>query len=119
MVQYNPSKLILQRVGNVTIIEFTSVSMLDQMSIESVRLELNQLVEKTAVPKFIVSFETVTMVSSAILGILIALQKFAKIKGGEVRVIHVSPALQQVFQLTKIDKMIKICKNLDDAMVKI
>ena len=112
------SSLLIQRTEGVELIEFLESSMLDPIRLEKIRDELNGIVTSRLHPRLIISFENVTLISSGVLGILMGLQKKAKEKGGEVRVIKVTPELKKLFEVTKIDKMIKVCKHFDDAMEK-
>ena len=110
--------MIQHMMGGIHVIEFMDTNVLDQMRIEQIRAELDALVEKAGQPKFVISFANVKHISSAVLGVMMSLDKKIKGKKGELRIAAVSPTIKQVFQLTKLDKMIKMYEKTDDALVK-
>lgn len=115
----NASKgMMIQKFGDVHIIEFLEANILDQVRIENIRVELDALVEKSSPPKLLLSFEHVTHISSAVLGVLMSLDKKAKSKKGEIRLAHISPGIRQVFTITKLDKLLKIFPTTEEAMLK-
>jgi anti-sigma B factor antagonist len=111
------STLLVQRMDDVRIIEFTDTAILDQGRIEQIHQELLAIVA-VGVPKIILSFENVQHISSAMLGVLMSLHKQIKAAGGEMRLAAISKNIAEVFKLTKLDKMLKIYRSTDQAMVK-
>ncbi len=112
------SGLMIQKFGDVYIIEFLDTSILDQIKVENIRTELDGIVEKAGVPKILLSFDHVTHISSAVLGVLMSLDKKAKAKKGEIRLSNINPTIRQVFSITKLDKILKIFPTSDEAMKK-
>lgn len=114
----NDSALLVQRMDDVRIIEFTDTAILDQFRIDRIHDELRAIVEKSGVPKIILSFENVQNISSAMLGVLMSLNKQVAAAGGEMRLAEISKNIAEVFSITRLDKMLKIYKSTDQAMVK-
>lgn len=112
------SGLMIQQLGGVHIIEFMDNSVLDQVRIEAMRTELEGIVDKSGLPKMVISFENVGHISSAVLGVLMSLDKKMKAKKGELRLAHISPSIKQVFTLTRLDKILKVFATTDEAMKK-
>ena len=110
--------LVIQKFTDIHIIEFVENSVLDQVRIEQIRNELDQLVEKAGLPKIVISFEGVNHISSAVLGVLMSLDKKVKAKKGELRLSHISPSIRQVFTLTRLDKILKVFNTTDEAIAK-
>lgn len=110
--------LMVQKTGDVHIVEFLESSLLDQGNIEQIHAELRSLVEAAAVPKFVISFENVGFISSAVLGVLMSLNKKIQAAHGELRLANISPRILEVFKITRLDKIVKIYKTTDDALVK-
>ena len=113
-----PAGLMIQRQGDIHIIEFMDTNVLDQVRIEQIRQELDQIVDRSGLPKMVVSFENVSHISSAVLGVLMSLDKKIRGKKGELRLAHISPSIRQVFTITKLDKVLKVYDTTDDAVVK-
>ena len=114
----SPAGLIIQRMADIYIVEFVQSSILDQVQVEKIRVELSDLVNKSGQPKMVVSFENVTGVSSAVLGILMSLNKAIGAKKGELRLAKVGPSIAPVFKITKLDKILKIYASYEDAIKK-
>jgi anti-sigma B factor antagonist len=112
------SPLLLQRMGDVIIIEFTESSILDQSKIDRLHQEMQTIIEKSGLPKLILSFENVQHISSAMLGVLMSLNKQVKAMGGEMRLAAISSSIMEVFKITRLDKLLKIYRSTDQAMVK-
>lgn len=112
------SALLIQRMEDVRIIEFTDTAILDQMRIERIQQELEQIVDAAGLPKIILSFENVQHISSAMLGTLMSLHRKIHAAGGELRLAAINKNIYEVFKLTRLDKMLKIYKSTDQAMVK-
>jgi anti-sigma B factor antagonist len=112
------SGLMVQRLADIYIIEFLEKNVLDQVSIERMKQELIGLVEKSGHPKFIISFENVTHISSAMLGVLMVLNKRIRQEKGELRLAAIGPQIMEVFKLTRLDKALSIYNDIDKAMVK-
>lgn len=117
MAQPN-SGLMVQKTGDVHVVEFLDSSILDQANIERIHAELRGLVEKAGHPKFVISFENVSFISSAVLGVLLSLQKTIKKAGGELRLSHIGPKIGEVFRITNLDKVVKVYATTDEALVK-
>lgn len=114
----SPTGMMIQKFGDVHIIEFLDANILDQVRIEAIRTELDALIEKSGHPKFLLSFQHVTHISSAVLGVLMSLDKKAKSRKGEIRLSHINPGIRQVFTITKLDKVLKIFPTTEEAMLK-
>lgn len=112
------SAVLIQRMGDVRIIEFTDTAILDQARIETIHHELERIVDEAGLPKIILSFENVHNISSAMLGTIMSLNKKILAAGGELRLAAISKNIYEVFKLTRLDKMLKIYKSTDQAMVK-
>jgi anti-anti-sigma factor len=113
-----PAGLIIQRLADIHIVEFVSSVILDQVQVEKIRAELTAIVEKSGQPRMVISFENVHTISSAVLGILMSLNKAIAAKKGELRLAHVGGNIAPVFKITKLDKILKIYGSADDACKK-
>ncbi len=112
------SGLMIQRQGDVQVIEFLDSSLLDQANIEKIHVQLKELVERSGHPKLVVSFEGVSYISSAVLGVLLSVNKLVAAQRGELRLAHISPKILEVFKLTRLDKILKVFPTAKDALAK-
>ncbi len=118
MAPQGDSTLMVQRQGDVYIIEFMDTRILDQLAIDKIKNEILALVEKSGVPKFVISFENVKYISSAVLGMLMTVNKTIAKEKGELRLAAIDNSLMEVFKLTRLDKILKIYDTTDNAMYK-
>ncbi len=113
---HTTSSLMIQTFGDVHVIEFVDANILDQVRVENIRAELSGIIEEAGVPKLLMSFDHVTHISSAVLGVLMSLDKKAKARKGEIRLSNINRDLRHVFTITKLDKMLKIFPTSEEAM---
>lgn len=118
MAEKGNEGLIVQRIADVHIVEFMQTSILDQVQIEKIKGDLLDLVDRCGHPKIILSFENVRHISSAMLGTLMAVNKKVTSAHGELRLAAIDSQLMEVFRLTRLDKVLKIFKNTEAALVK-
>ena len=110
--------MMIQKVADIHLIEFTATSLLDAARIEEVGRELDGLIEQSGHPKFIIDFSNVTHISSAAIGVIISAHKKAVSMKGELRLAAIGPRIYEVFKLTKLDKLLKIYPDTDKALKK-
>ena len=110
--------LMVQRMGEVHIVELLQPSILDQHLIQRIRDGIMEILTRSGTFKMVISFENVSHLASAMLGVLMELNNKVKEHKGEVRLCSLQPSIREVFKLTALDKVLKIFKSTDDAMVK-
>ena len=118
MSESSSGSLMVQRRTDVHIIEFMEVRILDQLAIDRIKTDILSMVAEAGLPKFIISFENVKYISSAVLGMLMTVNKHILSKDGELRLAAIDKSLMEVFKLTRLDKILKIFKTTDDALAK-
>ena len=118
MAEANSGSLMVQKIGDVHIIEFMETNILDQIIIERIKEQILGVIENSGLPKILISFENDKHISSAMLGTLMAVNKAVKAADGELRLCSIDKNLMEVFKLTRLDKVLKIFKNPQAAMAK-
>lgn len=118
MAEKPNSLMMVQRRTDVQIVEFLETRILDQLAIDQIKNEILTMVENSGVPKFIISFENVRYISSAVLGMLMTVNKQIAARHGQLRLAAIDNSLMEVFRLTRLDKLLKIYKTTDEALVK-
>lgn len=109
MVQYDAET-------GVTIVEFLDRNILDESNIQQIGDEINQIIERSAVPKLLISFENVEHLSSAALGTLITISNQVRQKDGQLRLANIHEQIYEVFVITKLNKLFQIHKTTDEAL---
>jgi len=112
------SALIVQRRTDVHVIEFMETRILDQLVIDRIKNEILAMVKDAGLPKFIISFENVKYISSAVLGMLMTVNKHILADHGQLRLAAIDKSLMEVFKLTRLDKILKIYPDTDAALRK-
>ncbi len=110
-----PAGLTVEPINDVNVIGFVDANVLDQVRIEQIRGELDQIVEKSPRPKLVISFQGVAHISSAVLGVLMNLDKKVRARKGELRLACIGGNIRQVFSITKLDKILRIYESTDQA----
>lgn len=99
------NKLIINLIGE-----------LDHHSAEEVRVKIDDRIERDNIKDVIMNFSKVTFMDSSGIGVVIGRYKKLQCKGGSVSVSNLSEAVQKVFQLSGLFKIIKCYNNLDEAV---
>lgn len=67
--------------------------------------------------KILMDFRNVNWINSTGIGSILGCVTTLRKKGGEVRFANLSGAVKHYFRITKIDTVVQIYENLDDAVV--
>jgi anti-sigma B factor antagonist len=113
------SGLVVSEVKGVTVVGFQTASIMDLPAIEMIGGELYALVDQQARRKIVLDFSAVRFLSSQMLGVIILLQKKARLIGGRVVLCAMRPELMKVFQITKLDKILEFAPDERGALAKL
>ena len=102
--------------GGVMVVEFKDSKILDETVIQEIGNELFGLVDKQFRPKMLLDFANVDYLSSAALGKLITLHKRVREANGQLRLCNIQSTIEEVFKITRLNKLFNIAKNRDDAI---
>lgn len=109
-------KMDVTETDGVTVVLLTNQRILDELSISQIGADLTEIIEKAGNPKIVINFSNVTNMSSSALGMLITLHKCAREAGGALRLCNIQPTIQEVFKITRLDEIFKICPTQDEAV---
>jgi len=109
------SRLLIQKQPDVTIVEFLDRNILDEGNIQQIAEEIGQIIDNSANPKLLISFENVDHMASAALGALITINNKVRDKDGQLKLANISPQIYEVFAITKLDKLFQIYKTTEEA----
>jgi len=115
-VPQTSSAIEVRRSGPVTVVEFLDRRLVDQALLDRVGAQINELVNGESQPRIVLSFSKVEFMSSAALGILIALEARLAAQGGKMALAEIDPDLHKLFTLTKLHKVMKIHKTAAAAL---
>ncbi|MCA9065289.1 MAG: STAS domain-containing protein, partial [Planctomycetaceae bacterium] len=87
-----------------------------EANIESLGRELFALVETDGRRSIVLDFTHVEYLSSAALGKLITMHKKVATVNGRLTLCNIQSEILEVFKITKLDKVLTLCTDLDDAL---
>jgi anti-sigma B factor antagonist len=110
------SRLEVEHIGDVTVVNFLDRKILDEQNIQRIGDQLFGLVDTEGARKVLLNFSNVEYLSSAALGKLITLNKKLGAVGGRLILCNIDPQIYEVFEITKLDKFFKIHKEEQAAL---
>lgn len=108
-------KLLVQKDGDITRIEFLSRNVIEEADIQQIGDQISDLIDNSAIPKLLISFENVEHLSSAALGTLITVRDKVRQKGGQLRLSNIDSQIYEVFVITQLNKLFQIHDNVNAA----
>lgn len=116
MAESEPS-LDVKTVGKACVIELAHADMTDAAFIRRVGDDIYDIVKDVEAPQLVIDFGKVERLSSGTLGMLVALKKVVvERKGGQIRVCNVDRKLKDIFKMTRLDRQLKVCESMDEAV---
>ena len=111
MSQPRRQRITFDDVGDVTVVRFVDRKILDEPNIQAIGDDLFKLVDELGRRKLLLVFDTVEFMSSAALGKLIRLHQRLHQVGGKLVLCGISKSIMEIFEITKLDKMLTIVKD--------
>lgn len=108
--------LAVHTIADARVVEFSRADLIDAALIRTIGDEIYDLVKGTSRPKLVIDFQKVERLSSAALSMLIALHKVISRRSGQLRLANVSDGVSDVFKITKLDSVLKICGSTQEAV---
>jgi anti-sigma B factor antagonist len=109
-------RLDIEEIGDITIAKFIDRKILDENNIQVIGNQLFGLVDEERRTKIILDFSNVEYLSSAALGKLITMEKKVKAAKGKLRLCCIRPEIYEVFAITKLNRLFKICEDQERAL---
>ena len=104
-------RINFEDVGDITVVQFTDRKILDEPNIQAIGDDLFKLVDELGRRKLLLNFSNVEFMSSAALGKLIRLHQRLQQVGGKLVLCSISRSIMEIFEITKLDKMLTIVKD--------
>jgi anti-sigma B factor antagonist len=111
MSQPRRQRITFEDVGDITVVQFTDRKILDEPNIQAIGDDLFKLVDELGRRKLLLNFSNVEFMSSAALGKLIRLHQRLQQVGGKLVLCSISRSIMEIFEITKLDKMLTIVKD--------
>ncbi len=111
MSQPRRQRITFDDLGDVTVVRLLDKRILDEQVIQQIGDDLNKLVDELGRRKLLLDFAQVEFLSSAALAKLIRLHQRLVAVGGKLVLCGISKTIYEIFELTKLDQMLKIVKD--------
>jgi anti-anti-sigma factor len=99
----------------VDVVTFSRADIVDSMYIERLGADLQRHVATLNKPKVVLDMTSVRQLSSGALGMLVSVNNAVNLRDGRMSVAGLDSKLQEIFRLTKLNKVIAICADLSAA----
>lgn len=103
-------------VGDVTVVRFLDRKILDTANIQEIGDELFGLLKDPDRKKFLFTFSAVEFMASGMLDKLILFDRAMKKKGGAFKLCSLRPELEEVFIITRLNRMFDRYEEELDAL---
>ncbi len=84
---------------------------LDHFCAQTVRRELDQLLQDQNIRTLILDFTTLTFMDSSGIGVILGRYRILRDRGGTVAVIHMNRHISRIFHMSGMDRIIKQLDN--------
>ena len=108
--------LNVRKIGSAVVLEFTRTDLTDGALIQNLGDEIYQIIKPISTPKVIVDLAQVQRLSSATLGMLVALRKVIDNMDGQMRVANVTADLRAIFTMTRLDVTLHLQGSIASAV---
>ena len=108
--------LAVWKHGDVIVIRFGDHRILDELTVNKISDELYGVADREDCHNLLLNFASVVGLSSLMLGKLLMLQKKMEAKGGKLKICEVGPAVEGVFEETKLNRIFDIRQSEQDAL---
>jgi anti-sigma B factor antagonist len=109
-------KILIQKMWDVTIVDFQEMRLLEAHQIEAIGKELYRLVDEMDIKKIILDFAKVQFLASAAIGMLMNLHRKSTAIKGTFVICSLRKDLLRVFEIMKLTKVFKFAANEDEAL---
>jgi anti-anti-sigma factor len=108
--------LVVEPVGDVTVVRFTLREIVKEGTVEAIGDKLTDLVEAQGCKQLVLNFGRVEGVVSNLLGKLAGLSRKLEEEGGRLALCQVQPPLQEVFQTLRLTDVFPIYSDEQQAL---
>ncbi len=110
-----PVRVFVYMSHGVTRFNIEEIKLIRQEDMDDFRDQVQATVNQIDQPNVVISFETVQLICSRLLGIIAALNKQIRARGGRLKLACVNPEIRKVFSITGLDREIKIYDSVTAA----
>lgn len=99
----------------ILFIQLDDQRLLDEGKIQTVEREIDEAIDGSEATRVVLDFSKVQFMSSSMLGKLVKTQKKVTGYKAKMKLASVAPDIQEVFKITRLDKLFSVEKDADAA----
>lgn len=103
-------------MGNGIVITLLTPQLLEDAEIASLEQSILKTIQQANIVNFVLNFENVNFLSSAVLRVLIKVNAAVSERQGKLRLCEIAPKIFEVFKITRLNKIFDIRKDVEDAV---
>jgi anti-sigma B factor antagonist len=109
-------RLIVDHVNEISVVRFADRRILDEVILDAIADELFALIDHQDNRKILLNFADVDYLSGTALGSLVNFREKLYAQEGEIAVCGLSARIEELFTVTKYDKIFNIFPDPDSAL---
>jgi anti-anti-sigma factor len=111
-----PQLVAVTMQGSGLILTPTEKTLFEPGKVEVLRKEIGRSVTRLKAEIYVLNMEKVSFISSSFLGMLVSLVKKLRARDIPLRLCNLAPELKHSLQSTKLDRLLDIRSDLNDAL---
>ena len=111
--------IIAESFEQGSVVRVLAESLLDPMEVDAIKGQLNGALDAADPSNLVIALDTVSMMSSLMLSVLISLRQNAQERGGTVVFAAPSDRVAELFQVTQLDRTFAIHATVDGALASL
>ena len=110
------SIFVIHTTGEAHVVEFNGPDVIEASEIKHAGDEIYHYLKDLQGVKLVLDFNRVKHLSSAALGMIIALNKVIDQRDGQIRIANVGSEIEKIFKMTKLNKLMQIVDGTQAAI---
>ncbi|SCI01885.1 MULTISPECIES: anti-sigma F factor antagonist [unclassified Romboutsia] len=108
--------MVKYSLNNKNLLVKFEMTELDHHIAGAIREEIDDILMTRSVKNIVFDFENINFMDSSGIGVIIGRYKKISSEKGTVSVINISPRVKKVFDLSGMNKIIKVCSTYEEAL---
>ena len=109
-------QIVTKNMGNGIVITLLTPQLLEDAEIASLEQSILQTINQANIVNFVLNFENVNFLSSAVLRVLIKVNTVITERHGKLRLCEIAPKILEVFKITRLNKLFDIRNDVEAAV---
>ncbi len=103
-----------ERPGGIAVVRWTEASTLDASTVVELRQRVEEIERDHS--RMVFDMSRVEFIDSSVIGALVGFMRTARAAGGDVKLAALTPDIETIFELTRLQKVFQIHDSVDGAV---